>query len=120
LYRLLKRQQLSKIIHSILNQNSNLYYYQGFHDFVSVFMITVGENLGCKCAEIASNYLIKDFMLETFELGVFPALDLTSKLLQLLDEDLWQSVEAIGGQPTYSLSWILTWFSHDIDDIKKV
>ena len=29
-------------------------------------------------------------------------------------------VEAIGGQPTYALSWILTWFSHDIDDIYKV
>lgn len=44
-------------------------------------MMTLGENLGSKCAEIASNYMIKDFMLSTFEVGVFPALDLTNKLL---------------------------------------
>lgn len=59
-------------------------------------------------------------MLSTFEQGVFPALDMCNKLLQLIDDDLWQLVEQIGGQPTYSLSWILTWFSHDIDEYKKV
>lgn len=48
-------------------------------------MLTLGENLGYQCAEIASNYLIKDFMLSTFEVGVFPALDMTNKLLQLID-----------------------------------
>ena len=87
---------------------------------MSVFLLTLGENLGYKCAEIASNYMIKDFMLSTFEQGVFPALDMTNKLLHLIDNDLWLSVENMGGQPTYALSWILTWFSHDIDDLEKV
>lgn len=116
----MRREQLSNIITSILNQNPNLYYYQGFHDFVSVFLLTLGENLGYKCAEIATNYLIKDYMLSTFEQGVFPTLDLTNKLLNLIDQDLWQTVENIGGQPSYALSWILTWFSHDISDLSKV
>lgn len=88
-FRKLRRQQLSNMITSILNQNPELYYYQGFHDFVSVFLLTLGENLGYKCAEIASNHMIKDFMLSTFEQGVFPALDMTNKLLQLIDEDCW-------------------------------
>jgi hypothetical protein len=93
----MRRQQLSKIIHAILNQNDELYYYQGFHDFVSIFLMTLGENLGYHCANIASNYLIKDFMLVNFELGVFPALDLTNKLLELIDNDLFELVELIGG-----------------------
>lgn len=69
------------IITAVLNKNSELFYYQGYHDFVSVFLLTLGDNLGFHCANIASNYLIRDFMMETLELGVFPALDLTSKLI---------------------------------------
>jgi len=59
-------------------------------------------------------------MLDTFEIGVFPALDLANKLLDLIDHDLWELVELTGGQPTFALSWILTWFSHDIDELEKV
>lgn len=87
---------------------------------MSVFLLTLGENLGHHCANIASNYFIKDFMRKTFEQGVFPALDLAAKLLQLTDLELWNSVELCGGQPTYALSWLLTWFSHDIDELGKV
>ena len=87
---------------------------------MSVFLLTLGENLGYHCANIASNYILKDYMKNTFEEGVFPALDLAAKLLQLKDIELWNQVELCGGQPTYALSWILTWFSHDIDDIAKV
>ena len=108
------------IITAVLNQNPDLFYYQGYHDVVSVFLLTLGENLGYHCANIASKYLIKDFMLETFEMGVFPALDLTSKLIQLVDMDLWNLIEQSGGQPNFALSWILTWFSHDIDNLEKV
>ena len=108
------------MIHAILNKNPELYYYQGFHDFVSVFLLTLGENLGFHCANIASNYLIRDYMCESFEIGVFPALDLTNKLVQLLDHDLWEIIELGGGQPTFALSWLLTWFSHDIDNLEKV
>lgn len=80
--RKLKREQLSNIIHAVLVKNSSLFYYQGYHDFVSVFLLTLGENLGYYCAEAASRFLIKDFMLETFETGIIPALNLLMKLLQ--------------------------------------
>lgn len=40
-----------------------LYYYQGFHDVVSVFYLTLGENLGFYCADAASRHFIRDFML---------------------------------------------------------
>ena len=116
----IRREQLSMMITAILNKNSELYYYQGYHDYVSVFLLTLGDNLGYYCAKIASNYLIRDFMNETFESGVLPALDLTSKLIQLIDIDLWNLIEQSGGQPNFAVSWILTWFSHDIDHFEKV
>ena len=79
--KMVRRQELSKIIHAILNKNDDLHYYQGFHDFVSVFLLTLGENLGFHCCNIASNYYIRDYMYPSFETGVFPALDLTNKLI---------------------------------------
>ena len=77
----IRREQLSMIITAVLNQNLDLFYYQGYHDFVSVFLLTLDDNLGYICAKIASNYLIRDFMMESFDQGVLPALDLTSKLI---------------------------------------
>ena len=47
-------------------------------------------------------------------------MDLSNKLLQLVDKDLWENIEESGGQPTFALSWILTWFSHDIENFEKV
>ena len=60
-------------------------------------------------------------MLESFEPGIIPALSLLMKLLKEADEDIYEMIEAGSyGQPTFSISWILTWFSHDIDQIKHV
>jgi hypothetical protein len=77
----LRRDHLSNIIHAILVKNPDLYYYQGFHDFVSIFLLSLGQNLGFYCAEAASRFYIRDYMLKTFEEGVIPALALVAKLV---------------------------------------
>ena len=87
---------------------------------MSVFLLTLGENLGFHCANIASNFLIHDYMKKSFDQGVMPTLDLSNKLLQLVDQELWDLVELTGGQPVFALSWLLTWFSHDVESLEKV
>jgi lipid-A-disaccharide synthase-like uncharacterized protein len=88
---------------------------------VSVFLLTLGENLGFYCAEAASRFLIQDFMLETFDQGIIPALNLLMRLLNQADEDLYDMIESGSfGQPTFTLSWILTWFAHDIENFSQV
>ena len=48
-----KRQTLSNIITAILIKNPSKYYYQGFHDVVSVFLLVLDEDqLAFKCAEV--------------------------------------------------------------------
>jgi hypothetical protein len=104
------------MIHAVLVKNPHLYYYQGYHDFTSVFLLTLGENLGFYCVEAASRFLIKDYMLESFDPGVIPALNLLMQLLKQADEDIYEIV-AIGGDiPSFTLSWILTWYSHDLEN----
>jgi hypothetical protein len=109
---------LNNIIHAVLVKNPDLYYYQGFHDFVSVFLLTLGENMGFYCVEAASRFLIKDYMLENFEPGIIPALYLLMKLLKAADEECYEMISAGGDIPTFSLSWILTWYSHDLLSFK--
>ena len=55
---------------------------------MSVFLLTLDENSAFYCSNVVANYLIKDFMLKTFDDGVFPALNMTSKLIELVDVDL--------------------------------
>lgn len=82
---------------------------------MSVFLLSLGENLGFYCADAASRFLIKDYMLESFEPGIIPALNLIMKLLNAVDQDVYDMIESGSfGQPTFSLSWVLTWYSHDI------
>ena len=60
-------------------------------------------------------------MLKTFEDGIIPLLTLLMKLLEQFDPDIYEMVEnGVMGQPTFTLSWILTWFSHDIEKFSDV
>lgn len=95
-------------------KNSSLYYYQGFHDLVSVFYLTLGENMGFYCVDAATRYFVKDFMLESFEPGVIPALHLLMKLLKEADRECYDMISCGGDFPSFSISWILTWYSHDL------
>lgn len=53
-------------------------------------------------------------MLETFEPGIIPSLKLILKLLSKIDNEVFKVIEQTGDSPTFALSWILTWFSHEI------
>lgn len=53
-------------------------------------------------------------MLESFDAGVKPALKLVLKLLKEVDVELYEFIEQAGDLPTFTLSWILTWYSHDL------
>lgn len=45
-----RREVLKQIILAILKKNKDLHYFQGFNDFCSVFMLSLGDNLGFYCS----------------------------------------------------------------------
>ena len=49
-----------------------------------------------------------------------PAFELTSKLVKLVDPELWEIIGLRFGRPDFIVSWVLTWFSHDINQFKDV
>ena len=87
---------------------------------MSVFLLTLGENLGFYCSEAATRFFIRDYLLENFEPGVIPALKLLMQILKRQDEEVYGIISQIGDIPTFTLSWLLTWYSHVLSEFREV
>jgi hypothetical protein len=121
-----KREQLSNIINAVINKNPNLHYFQGFNSICTVFLLVGGENLGFKMSYQCAELFIKDSMRKTFDEGVTIEMNLIYKLLERVDKRLNQklqkiyTVETDVNSPMFSLSWVLTWLSHNIHCFEKL
>jgi len=115
-----KQRRLGHLINMILQDaKGSLKYYQGYHDVSSVFLSVLGvDGLGITKAVLfkLSNSHFRDQMNETFfeltcalRLTIFP-------LLQRFDRPLHDYLVEAALEPFFALSWILTWFSHDLKD----
>jgi len=68
-------EQLTNLITAIICQSGEkLKYYQGFHDIVTVFLLTLDENLAFYCLYAFTNKYLLDFMTREFNLSVMPPL----------------------------------------------
>lgn len=109
-----RRQSLAGIILAVLSNNDTLYYYQGFHDFVSVFLLVfLDDNLTYQVTNAACKYFLKDFMSSNF-LSLAKLMSLILNLIEVTDPKLFYFLSQCGMEPFFSTSWILTWFSHDL------
>ncbi|CAO3596991.1 unnamed protein product [Absidia cylindrospora] len=61
----------------------------------------------------------KDAMLETME-PILRELGLLDTLLYLQDPELGLFLQETGVLPYYCLSWVITWFSHDLEDVEAI
>ena len=109
-----KRAVLSDIITAVLCRHSKYYYFQGFHDIVSVLMLVFKDNaLAYATTEVLCDKYLFDFMRKDFS-----SLSKTMKLILVLvrcdDDSLANFLESSGTEPYFATSWLITWFSHDI------
>ncbi|XP_063902438.1 TBC1 domain family member 20-like isoform X2 [Zophobas morio] len=115
------REELLVIINETLARNTDLVYYQGFHDFCSVFHRVLGKESAVHCVERLSSSLIRDFFASDLA-PVLSLIQLLTPLLRKLDFDLYQHFQK-GGHFDFAgttISWILTWFSHDIQATSRI
>src|SRR5690606_22457550 len=117
-----EQQTLEKILHSIFIMNPNLHYSQGFHDICSVFYIVCGEIDGKLLIESLAKKHLRDLGCENLDVykNIMPLLFL---LIYLKDKKLYNFLKKSQVHPFVGLSWILTWFSHNInrfDDICRL
>ena len=115
-----KRLQLSNIINGVINKNPSLHYFQGFNSICTVFLLIGDEDLGFKMSYQCAELFIKDSMRKSFDEGVSIEMFLIYKLLENIDKSLTEklqdlyTVETSLSSPMFSLSWVLTWLSHNM------
>lgn len=117
-----EREKLRRELLDILRKAckpSNIHYYQGFHDVVSVVMLTCGVKTGQDIAERLAKTRLRDFMSEDMASSL-ETLELMYLLLRRVDEELHKFLCTSGVNPLFALSWTLTWFAHDISSLAVV
>ncbi|KAL0491612.1 hypothetical protein AKO1_010314 [Acrasis kona] len=119
--RLSKRRQLSRLVNSCLLDDPGLHYFQGFHDVATVMLLVCGESAALPClSRISHNHLYE--AMNTKSLGeVLNVLPLIHVILSEHDPAVAKHLSEAGMDVGhYALSWVLTWFSHVIDDLDLI
>ncbi|TXT08726.1 hypothetical protein VHUM_02854 [Vanrija humicola] len=128
---------LHALIVAVLQRHPGLSYFQGFHDIMTVLYLTFldrtprASTQGTKkgewaelvaAAEVVSLCRVRDAM--GTSLGpMMGMLRLLRRVLAAADPQLYNISASISPVPTlpfFALSWILTLFSHDVDNLEPV
>ena len=106
---------LESVLKALINTfPEDWFYVQGLHDVVSILLITLNdEELTYKCSYQIIKHFISDFCWKSFEDGVIPLLNHCMNLIWYYDVDLYEILSFIE-TPTFSISWLITWFSHSL------
>lgn len=110
---------LTKLIIKILNTNPSLHYYQGYHDICLTLLLIMNEEKAFQITNQISNLHLKFFMEKT--------MNTTSNLLEIiyliLKEEhrvLYDFLIKSEVGTIFSLSWVITWFSHVLNDLNDI
>ena len=120
--RIAYQDKLTEIIIRILDHNPDMYYYQGYHDVCLTFLLVMNEQQAFHLINTISRSHLRFYMERT--------MNTTSNLLEIIyliirdeDNELYDYLIRSEVGTIFSLSWVITWFSHvlnDLDDILRL
>ena len=133
------RLALARLMHTLFSLHSDLHYVQGFHDIASVFLMVCnepldasdpfgtrsnarGEELAFMLTERLALLHLRDSLRPTLD-TVVEVMSLIFPLLAEADPEVFAFLRRTQVQSFFSLSWILTWFSHNLSreaDVARV
>jgi len=96
-----------------------LHYIQGFHDVCSVFLLVCGEEQAFYLCERVALLHLRDTLRSSLD-SVLKQLYLIFPLIAKKHPTLFQYLNQSGTQSHFALPWLLTWFSHNIEDLASV
>ncbi|KAJ3367875.1 hypothetical protein GGF31_007036 [Allomyces arbusculus] len=114
-----KRAELQRMLVQVVGHHPFLHYYQGLHDICTILLLVLGPTVGTQAARVVALYYLRDAMHESLH----PVMAQMRILLPIFRNEnpavfeLFQEVEL---EPHFCLSWITTWFAHDIDRFDDV
>lgn len=134
------RKYLFNLIIKILRKYPQLNYYQGYHDIASIILLTcnipgdelkVNEDLAFKLLEFITLCHLRDFMIKDIQLSI-NHLRLIPTILQVVEPNLFDILKQTSLSYTSTngkwydynfypaLSSILTWYSHDLNNLQQI
>ncbi|XP_028401815.1 TBC1 domain family member 20-like [Dendronephthya gigantea] len=113
--RIALQRQVINVIMRLLCRNPELHYYQGFHDVAVTLVLVTGEDLAFALLEQISLHQMRDFMEQDFE-KTGQMLGLIHAIMEVDDPELEEFLKRSGAGDIFALSWVITWFSHVIND----
>ncbi|KAI9099762.1 rab-GTPase-TBC domain-containing protein [Phlyctochytrium arcticum] len=113
------RTELSGVILKVLSNHPYLHYYQGFHDVAAVLYLVLKPSRAAPCLESLALFFLRDFMTPTLT-SAMAHIHLLAPLLHLVSPSISEFLGTMDSfLPYFCLSWVITWFTHDIDDLSR-
>ncbi|XP_065914315.1 TBC1 domain family member 20-like [Dysidea avara] len=109
------QQQILNIILQLLIHHPDIHYYQGLHDIVLTFVLAVGDKVAYAVMDMLVEHHLRDF-LDANMTRTRLYISFLKPLLTLLDPDLEEFITRSQCYYFFSLSWVITWFGHVIQD----
>ncbi|GMH45047.1 hypothetical protein BSKO_13004 [Bryopsis sp. KO-2023] len=115
-----KRAALRRLLNAVVNyHDGDVHYYQGLHDIGAVLILTVGERLAfpliCKIATCQ----LRDCTRVNLD-AVTELLRLIHPIVEMADPEVATLLQVMGVPCYFSLSWFITWFSHDVHSLPDI
>ncbi|XP_075032633.1 TBC1 domain family member 20 [Mixophyes fleayi] len=113
------QEQLIDIILQVLARNSQLHYYQGYHDIVVTFLLVVGGPLATLLVDKLSTHHLRDFMDPSMD-NTKHILNYLMPIIELVNPALHDFMQQAEVGTIFALSWLITWFGHVLSDFRHV
>uniref|UniRef100_A0A1I8AUQ4 Rab-GAP TBC domain-containing protein n=1 Tax=Steinernema glaseri TaxID=37863 RepID=A0A1I8AUQ4_9BILA len=115
------QKELTPIIVRVLWQDRSFRYYQGFHDVCLTLVLVLGSKIGYKVAKaLSTNSVFHRFLTRSLEESAMRDLNYMYVLLWKEDPSLERFMRNASVGCMFALSWILTWFSHSLQEYTQV
>ncbi|KAJ7733208.1 rab-GTPase-TBC domain-containing protein [Mycena maculata] len=111
--------ELHDLLVEIFRKRPKLNYFQGYHDIITVLLLTLPRELQLPCAEQLSLQRVRDSMGSTLE-PVLGLLRVMKNLLRVADPEYAELLEQSSPLPYYALPNLLTLFSHDMPTLSLI
>ncbi|XP_041376061.1 TBC1 domain family member 20-like isoform X2 [Gigantopelta aegis] len=117
--RMALQDQLVDVIMRVLVKNPELHYYQGYHDICVTFLLVVGEDVAFALVEKLSINHLRDFMDSNMD-RTKHMLNYLYPILYKANPELCEYMESAELGTIFSLSWLITWYGHVLNDFRHI
>ncbi|KAI0052117.1 hypothetical protein FA95DRAFT_1553787 [Auriscalpium vulgare] len=114
-----RQEELRRLIVQIFRRRPGLSYFQGYHDIITVLMLSLPPTVALPAAEKVSLHRLRDSMGHTLE-PLMGLMRILQRLLRQADPDYATLLEEQSPLPYTALSHLLTLFSHDVPTLPLI